>query len=127
MTDLKASLHEMLLAVEAIQNQINALRDDAMDVLRMLNATDQPAPKRLEVEWLSQLGPTAAYAPGDCGAACLAMLVNYRGTAHPTVDEVSRIYDPLQIGQSARYAIQRIHFQVIVQHRRPPMLRLIPR
>lgn len=91
MTDLRASLHEMLLSVESIQNQLNALRTDAMDVLRMLNATDQTAPKRLEVEWLSQLGPTAAYAPGDCGAACLAMLINYRGAAHPTVDEVSRI------------------------------------
>lgn len=45
--------------------------------------------KMIQVPYLSQLGSTAGYAPGDCGAACLAMLINWKGRSI-TVDEVSR-------------------------------------
>ena len=44
----------------------------------------------LDVPWLSQLGPDAAFAPGDCGPACLAMWINYLGQASVTVDDVSK-------------------------------------
>jgi hypothetical protein len=43
----------------------------------------------LPVPWLSQLGINAAFAPGDCGAADVAMVLNYQGKA-VTVDQVSR-------------------------------------
>lgn len=43
---------------------------------------------RLLVPWLSQLGPDADYARGDCGPACLAMWLRYQG--HDViVDDVS--------------------------------------
>ncbi len=45
----------------------------------------------IDVPYLSQLGLTASYAPGDCGAACLAMLLNWRGVGKTvTVDDVSK-------------------------------------
>jgi hypothetical protein len=42
----------------------------------------------LDVPWLSQLGPLASFAPGDCGPACCAMWLNFYGRA-VTVDDVS--------------------------------------
>lgn len=45
----------------------------------------------LDVPWLSQLGPDAAFAPGDCGPACLAMWLRYLGHSDVTVDDVSKV------------------------------------
>ena len=42
----------------------------------------------LQVPWVSQLGPGAAFALGDCGPACAAMVLNYLGR-QVTVDQVS--------------------------------------
>ncbi len=43
----------------------------------------------LPVPYRSQFGPGADYAPGDCGSADVAMILNYRGQA-VTVDDVSK-------------------------------------
>ncbi len=53
-----------------------------------------PTAHILDVPWLSQLGPDAAFAPGDCGPACLAMWLrwlgaSYLGNKNITVDQVS--------------------------------------
>jgi hypothetical protein len=50
----------------------------------------QPWQKILDVPWLSQLGRGAEYAVGDCGPACVAMLLRWRGTAGVAVDDVAR-------------------------------------
>jgi uncharacterized protein YvpB len=50
---------------------------------------EQPVGRRLAVPWLSQLGPDAAFAPGDCGPACLAMWLRWLGHEGVTVDQVS--------------------------------------
>jgi len=55
------------------------------DLLALLR---RPAGVTLDVPYLSQLGPDAAFAPGDCGTAVLAMWLNYLGD-EVTVDEVS--------------------------------------
>lgn len=44
---------------------------------------------RLSVPWLSQLGPNANFAPGDCGPACVAMIVRAMGK-DVVVNDVSR-------------------------------------
>lgn len=44
---------------------------------------------RQTIPHLSQMGATASYATGDCGAACLAMILRAMGASH-TVDDVSR-------------------------------------
>lgn len=44
---------------------------------------------RLSVPWLSQLGPNANFAPGDCGPACVAMILRALGK-DVTVNDVSR-------------------------------------
>lgn len=41
------------------------------------------------VPWLSQMGPTANFAPGDCGPACTAMWLRYYGE-NVTVDQLSK-------------------------------------
>lgn len=43
----------------------------------------------LDVPWLSQMGVSAGYAPGDCGPACGAMWLNFYGR-NVTVDEMSK-------------------------------------
>jgi len=51
---------------------------------------EQPISRiRLEIPWLSQMGPGAGYAPGDCGAATLAMWLRHLGH-DVAVDDVSR-------------------------------------
>ena len=77
--------------VKALRAIIAALDDAARDLedAVVVPATSASS-KRLLVPWLGQLGDTAAYARGDCGAACVAMVVNcYRGGNGVTVDEVS--------------------------------------
>ncbi len=44
----------------------------------------------LQVPWVSQLGPGAGYAPGDCGPACCAMWLHYYGLTNLTVDDCSK-------------------------------------
>ena len=44
---------------------------------------------QLVAPWVSQLGPGAEYAPGDCGPAIVAMWLRFLGH-QVTVDEVSR-------------------------------------
>lgn len=43
----------------------------------------------LGVPWVSQLGPTAAFAGGDCGPACVTMWLHYHKQIYLTVDDVS--------------------------------------
>lgn len=44
----------------------------------------------LPVKYISQHGPGARHAPGDCGPACVAMAIHYLTDEQPTVDEVAR-------------------------------------
>jgi hypothetical protein len=53
----------------------------------------QPVGRRLAVPWVSQLGPQAAFAPGDCGPACLASWLRWLGKGPVTVDQVSEQTD----------------------------------
>ena len=46
--------------------------------------------RRLEIPWLSQLGPEAAYSNNDCGPADVAMIARWRGETLATVDTASR-------------------------------------
>lgn len=52
-------------------------------------AKQAPQGQMLDVPWLSQLGPSAGFAAGDCGPAVTAMLLRYAGL-EVTVDDVSR-------------------------------------
>jgi hypothetical protein len=59
-------------------------------VLRYLDSqVTETVGVRLPVPWLSQIGRSASFAPGDCGPACLAMWLRFLGHA-VTVDDVSR-------------------------------------
>lgn len=87
--DLSEAINALLLDLERMQNTLNEMRDNAMAALRAITPAEAQG-VRLSVPWLSQLGPSAAYAPGDCGAACVAMLINSRGEARVTVDDVSK-------------------------------------
>lgn len=86
--DVIEAINAVLLEIELMQNALNTLRDNAMAARRAVTPNAPDA--RLTVPWLSQLGPDAAYAPGDCGAAVVAMLVNFRNKTNVTVDDVSR-------------------------------------
>jgi ABC-type bacteriocin/lantibiotic exporter with double-glycine peptidase domain len=44
----------------------------------------------MEIKWISQLGTTASYGEGDCGMACLAMILDYHGQVF-TVDQLSKM------------------------------------
>jgi hypothetical protein len=82
-----------LYKVKAIKALATALLDAIRDLEVDAVAPVKPAAngKRLLVPWLGQLGDTAAYARGDCGAACVAMVINtYRGGNGITVDDVSK-------------------------------------
>lgn len=58
--------------------------------LKKEEPTEPPEPPLWErVPWMSQLGPTADFAPGDCGPAALAPWLVYMGH-EVTVDEVSQ-------------------------------------
>jgi hypothetical protein len=50
---------------------------------------DQDGRAVLPVPHISQWSPTANRAPGDCGPACIAMVVHYLTDERPTVNEVS--------------------------------------
>ena len=43
----------------------------------------------LAVPWLSQHTVTAQHAPGDCGPACITMVIHHLTDLQPTVDQVS--------------------------------------
>ena len=43
----------------------------------------------LAVPWLSQHTDTAQHAPGDCGPACITMVIHHLTDLQPTVDQVS--------------------------------------
>lgn len=45
---------------------------------------------RLDIPWISQLGPAASYGTGDCGFACVTMLVRYLTEHEPSVDDVAK-------------------------------------
>ncbi len=75
---------EITAAFERLAAELHALSD-----LVLAGNSPPPVTPRLNVPWLSQLGSTAAYARGDCGTACVAMLVNFKGTAC-TVDDMSK-------------------------------------
>jgi uncharacterized protein YvpB len=66
-----------------------AIKDGAITFTPV--ADNPPSAQTLiNVPYLSQLSATASYAPGDCGAACLAMLINWQGKQIVTVDDVSK-------------------------------------
>jgi hypothetical protein len=73
---------------------LERIADDLSLIRQHLCADKPPPPKNGEVltavPWLSQLGKDAAFAPGDCGPACVAMWVRYYGDDEPTVDDVSK-------------------------------------
>lgn len=62
-------------------------------VVYRVRAVDQPPPAPagtvLQVPWVSQLGPGAAYTRGDCGPACTTMWLHYYGLTNLTVDDCS--------------------------------------
>lgn len=68
--------------------ELSAARARVLDPAFWKESPPPPTP-RLNVPWLSQLGPAAAYARGDCGTACVAMLAHYKGRPC-TVDDVSK-------------------------------------
>ena len=49
-----------------------------------------PATTQLLVPWASQLGPSADYAPGDCGPACTTMWLHHLGHTDLTVNDCSQ-------------------------------------
>lgn len=51
---------------------------------------DAPSDDVLGVPWVSQLGPGAAFAPGDCGPAAVTMILHYYGLVSLTVDDISK-------------------------------------
>lgn len=51
-----------------------------------------PVERRHEVNWISQLGVGANQYGGDCGAACLVMLLESYLNIRPTVDEISALF-----------------------------------
>lgn len=65
------------------------------EVVYRVRAVDQPplppAPTGavLQVPWVSQLGPGADYASGDCGPACTTMWLHYYGLTNLTVNDCS--------------------------------------
>jgi uncharacterized protein YvpB len=88
---------EFVSFLASIENAIEFQIDELKATLAMLqderkrimNPVIVPAVKRIDVPWLSQLSTTAGYARGDCGTACVAMLLNWKGRV-VTVDEVSK-------------------------------------
>jgi hypothetical protein len=58
------------------------IRDDVV-------TTIQPPEVRHDVEWISQLGAGADKWGGDCGAACIVMLLHAYFGIRPSVDEVA--------------------------------------
>lgn len=96
--------NELRSAIALLRTAIDTL-DDIRGKLAPAAAGSQPD-RRLNVPWLSQLGPNASYAPGDCGAACLAMLISFAGR-RVTVDEVSKAS-----GKSAGYTL--MSFQELI-------------
>ena len=70
--------------VKSIYTILDALSVELAELTKLLSPD-----KRLNVPWLSQLGETAAFAPGDCGPACVAMVLSFLGKK-VTVDEVSK-------------------------------------
>ena len=85
MTQQQDDLHDVDLFVETILSSAASLRP----VLARLQADSAPIVHRLEVPWMSQLGPDAAYSNDDCGPACVAMWLRYLNILK-TVDDVSR-------------------------------------
>lgn len=80
--ELSAALDDMVKWLDGVITDATTERD-------RLRALQAPADGvRLKVPWASQLGSTANYAPGDCGSACVTMLLTYAGAAL-TVDQVS--------------------------------------
>jgi hypothetical protein len=80
--------------VKAIRAIIAALGDAMRDLEQAVTTPAQPAPggKRLLVPWIGQntIRTDDDYTKSDCGAACVAMVINsYRGGSGVTVDAVS--------------------------------------
>ena len=86
-----------LVTFQSLQSEIVTLRTilNHMDAEIIVALNDANAlssaggGKALTIPYLSQFGLGASYAPGDCGAACAAMIANWRGHAC-TVDEVGK-------------------------------------
>ena len=73
-------------------NEMRQLGDELLlhsQELMALAESLTPANKLLPVPWISQLGKDAAFAPGDCGPACLASWLLYLGHDGVTPDDVS--------------------------------------
>jgi uncharacterized protein YvpB len=91
--DLHLLAQEIAQAAEANRQRSEALVAQATRLLALLERPEVERPvgegARLDVPWVSQLGPGTNYAPGDCGMAALAMWLRYLGH-DVTVDDVSR-------------------------------------
>lgn len=87
------ALDELVIILQKVYDNAQKL---AVDALRALNAAlelqSPPQPmKRLEIAWIGQNTdrPDDDYSLSDCGAACVAMIANYKGRAC-SVDDVSK-------------------------------------
>jgi ABC-type bacteriocin/lantibiotic exporter with double-glycine peptidase domain len=76
-------------ALQQIDQWIAGLQTLREFITTMKTQDSEDTSVRLAVPWLSQLAATAGYAGGDCGMACVAMILNMHGP-RVTVDEVSR-------------------------------------
>jgi len=93
----------------AIIERARAIREHADALWELLH--DEPPGVRLPVPWMSQLGPGAEFAPGDCGPACLAMWLDFLGfdvtvddvSAHSGLDRGFRYTTPAHLIHAARY------------------------
>jgi hypothetical protein len=79
----------------------------------------------LPVPYLSQNGPQARLAPGDCGPACVAMAIHYLTPAEPTIDEVS---EAGRVQPGARYAsLEQVARGARTYHLKPTLCRPLSR
>lgn len=88
MDDLPRQFEER---IERQRSLVRALHDEveALAALYLPPAVEEPTTV-LEVPYLSQWDvPDADDRPGDCGPACVAMLVHYLTASRPTVDQAA--------------------------------------
>jgi uncharacterized protein YvpB len=92
---MNINVNEIMAFLESIENAIKFQIDELQATLAMVKdehnryAGTPVIVKRLVIPWLSQLSQTAAYGRGDCGAAGVAMLLQWKGKTI-TVDDVSK-------------------------------------
>lgn len=87
------TLDALIVVLQKIYDNAAALLAEDLKALNMALALRNPpiSMKRLEVPWIGQNTARSDddYSLSDCGAACVAMIANYKGRAC-SVDDVSR-------------------------------------